>query len=420
MKSTSLSSLLTILLSWFVSVSDGQTPDSWRQVSSLPGVSRQDAVAFTAGGLGFLGLGADSSGNLLSDFWKYDPISDSWSACAPFPGAARRGAVGYSINDTGYVATGTDGVDELKDCWQYIPTTNSWNQVQDIGTNVPVNCPGRSHATAATAGNFAYLFCGYDGSPGYLKQTLRFDPSNDTSWAIGRNLGNVSDLTLYGRRWGSAFTIGSSLYYGTGFTFSQDIKKDVWRYDPVIATWTQVADFGGNIRSNAFSFSLYGRGYIGGGTNGNYSQDVWSYNPTTNTWTEMAPFLGPPRVNTIAFTLNNRAFVGTGVHTSGTTFADLWEYTPDSTTSVQELQSTDFRIFQPDGNMLYVQFENTAATNYRNPFLLIHTITGSVVKTIQLENNTTIVNLLGLTAGFYSYVIINQGKLITSGKLIKQ
>ncbi|MEY4594993.1 MAG: hypothetical protein RIQ47_1403 [Bacteroidota bacterium] len=404
-------------LGFFIPALNGQSPNSWRQVASMPGVSRQEAVSFTANGFAFVGIGIDSAGNYLNDFYKYNPITDSWSSCASFPGVGRRGAVGFSVNDTGYVATGSDGNDELKDCWQYIPSTDSWNQVQDIGTNLAVSCPGRSHASAVAVGNLAYLFCGYDGSPGYLKQTLRFDPSNDTSWAIGRNLGNVSDLTLYGRRWGSAFAIGGSVYYGTGFSFSQDIKKDVWRYDPAIATWTQIADFGGNIRSNAFAFSLYGRGYIGGGTNGNYSSDLWSYSPVTNSWTEMVSFLGPPRVNTVAFTINNRAYVGTGVHTSGTTFSDLWEYTPDSTTSLSETEKATFSVIQSNCNSVIVSIVSESMV--KKSMICIYSISGALVKSIALENKVNMISLDDLNGGFYVYTISREEQLFTTGKLIK-
>ena len=282
-----------------------QQPDSWIPKASFPGTPRQDAACFAAGGKGYVVTGRDAAGQDLNDAWSYDPTTDTWSQIASFPGTARHGAVGFSIRDTGYVATGDDGINEQIDCWRYIPASNTWTQCQNIGAYRSGSFPGRSHATAFTVNNFGYITCGYDGSSGYIKQTLKYDALDDTSWSLQRNFGNVSDLTLFGRRWGTGFSIGNSIYYGTGFTYSQDIKKDFWRFDPSLNSWIQLADFGGDIRSNAFGFSLYGKGYIGCGSNGSYNAEVWRYQPNTDSWTRINDFGGTARVNASCFVINN-------------------------------------------------------------------------------------------------------------------
>lgn len=395
-----------------------QSPDSWQQRASFPGTPRQEAACFAVGGKGYIITGSDSAGNLLNDGWSYDPVADAWTVLAPFPGGSRRGAVGFSVKDTGYVATGFDGSNELKDIWRYDAGNDTWTRLQDLGSYLAGNFPGRTSATAITTDTIAYLVGGYDGSPGYVKQVLRFNPSNDTTWSLARNFANVSDLSLSGRRWGSGFAIGNAVYCGTGFTNSQDIKQDVWRYDPTINSWAQVADFGGGFRSNAFAFSLWGKGYIGGGDNGAYSNDVWCYLPTLNRWTSVAPFRGGTRINAYAFVIGNRAYVGAGKDYNGILHNDCWEYTPDSTTEISTISPTELNIAFNNGH-LQVNLSNVPDNmKYQSRIRLI-SMNGIVCLEQELNPAITSIDWSSLSAGVYIYSLLQRGELLVTGKLVK-
>ncbi|MFM2136235.1 MAG: hypothetical protein RL021_1635 [Bacteroidota bacterium] len=366
-KSTA-SHCMFLLIAFFCGFTvDAQLPDTWNALSDLPAPERQQAACFSAGGFGYVFTGIDSAGTLLADGYRYDPSNDTWTALAPFPGGSRCGAVGFAINDTGYLATGFDGTDFLKDCWQYIPATDSWTRIQDLGAYLNGSFPGRTSASAITANGKAYVLCGYDGSSGYLKQVLRFDPAKDTCWSVMANFANNSQ-GLAGRRWCSGFSIGNFIYLGTGYSFSQDIKKDFWRLDLSTNSWSQVSDFGGGFRSNAFAFSLYGKGYIGCGTDGGIASDLWRYDPASNSWSRVADFSGGNRMNTFSFTIGNKAYVGTGnsnlIAGQVNYFRDCWSYTPDSTVGLEEeFPAERLSIRRTENGWLIGAYENLPGKN---------------------------------------------------------
>lgn len=113
----------------------------WRSVASLPLAlvpgsppvqgGRSQAVAFAAGGRGYVGAG-DSPWEDLRDFWAYDPVQNRWSPVDFLPGDARRQAVAMTINDRGYVGTGYTNIDNrntyLNDWWQFDPQAGPGNQ----------------------------------------------------------------------------------------------------------------------------------------------------------------------------------------------------------------------------------------------------------------------------------------------------
>jgi N-acetylneuraminic acid mutarotase len=59
--------------------------------------------------------------------------------------------------------------------------------------------------------------------------------------------------------------------------------KDVWEYDPSANTWTQVTDYGGNIRHGAVSGVVGNKAIIGSGFaygepfDNAYRKDFWIY-----------------------------------------------------------------------------------------------------------------------------------------------
>lgn len=399
--------------------SGGQGINTWTPVSDMGGASRQDAFSFALNGFGYTGTGADSSGNLFDDCWKYDPSSDTWSQVANFSGGARRGATAFSIGNAAFAGTGYDGISELKDFWTYDPVGNNWTRLQDLGTYLTGNIPGRVHTTGLATRTKGYLIAGYDGSPSYLKQTLQFDPANDTMWRVMRNIANVSDLTLFGRRWCSGFVIDSTVYFGTGFSFSQDIKKDFWKFDPVLNAWSQMADFGGGFRSNAFGFNLGSKGYIGGGTDGSYRADMWRYDAALNNWTQVADFGGGQRINTSVFTIGNRAYVGCGLDQNGSTRTDFWMYTPDSTAAVDETDILARSIIVNAANGT-IQTDLSSVQDWRSgEFILVaYSLDGRKLleSGIQLQHQK--ISTPGLSAGIIVYSMMRNGKIVKSGKIL--
>ena len=93
----------------------------------------------------------------------------------------------------------------------------------------------------------------------------------------------VSSMTVARSRH-STFTIGNDAYSGCGLNHLT-LKNDFWKFNSITETWTQVADLPAAERCEAFSFSINGIGYVGGGQLLTSTvQDFWAYDPGLNSW----------------------------------------------------------------------------------------------------------------------------------------
>lgn len=96
----------------------------------------------------------------------------------------------------------------------------------------------------------------------------------------------------------------------------------------------RVADFPGELRGEAVSFTLNGRGYVCGGyTEGRemFLEDLWEYNPSSNTWVERASYPGGRRALMTSFTSDGYAYVGTGsieVNQNEILYSEFYRYDP--------------------------------------------------------------------------------------------
>lgn len=151
---------------------------------------------------------------------------------------------------------------------------------------------------------------------------------SDDSTTLG-NWIKRSDFDGYARSDAASFVINGKAYLGTGDDGLSNKLKDFWEYDPKLNAWQQKADFGGIARSGAVGFAASGAGFITTGYDGlNYLKDTWKYDPASNTWTQVADFGGTARVNSAAFGIGNKGYVTTGW--DGRYLKDFWEYDPAS------------------------------------------------------------------------------------------
>lgn len=111
--------------------------NAWTQKANFGGLPKIYAVGLSIGAYGYIGTGVDSANNPLGsqDFWQYDTTFNTWSQKANLPGAGRSEAMGFSIGNYGYIGVGTSnwGVGALADFWKYNPITDSWVQVASFG-----------------------------------------------------------------------------------------------------------------------------------------------------------------------------------------------------------------------------------------------------------------------------------------------
>ncbi|MCX6291798.1 MAG: T9SS type A sorting domain-containing protein [Bacteroidetes bacterium] len=406
---------LVFCFQFFILNSSGQSPNTWTQKASFPGVPRVGAVTFTVGNKTYIGTGQDSSSNLLSDFWEYDPSTNAWTPLNNFSGGSRRGATGFTIGAKGYISTGFDGTNDLKDCWEYDPATDSWLQKKNLG--IPMSNPRRD-AVSFTVNNKGYVVTGYDGSVSYNKECWEFN--GDTTWARRADLGSGSALQT-ARRWATGLTIDTVGFVGLGFNSSQDWRKDFWKYNLAANTWTQVADFGGNARSGASGFSINGKGFVGTGNNTYLTSDFWQYNPGNNTWTAVAAYAAAI-TNGIGFSVSGNGYTGLG-RDSISFRNDLWQYTPDSTIGIHELRDQKISVTvypNPFHTTAVLQMGvegNASSQPYR---FVLFDANGKMVRDEILRSKIFFLERKNLPPGIYFYSIETwkEKKNVSSGKIV--
>ncbi|MBI5218689.1 MAG: hypothetical protein HY958_07160 [Bacteroidia bacterium] len=289
----------------------------WLQKADC-GDIRYQAVGFTIGTKGYIGTGwGSAAGDVLKDFWEWDPGTNIWTQKADFGGGLRYKASGFSIGTKGYIGTGIDaGTTDFNDFWEYDTSTNTWTQKADFGGAI------RELAVGFSIGTKGYIGTGIKGSSTYYNDFWEYDPFTDL-WTQKANFGGTGRYSAVG------FSIGTKGYIGTGTDGSK--TNDFWEYDPSTDVWTQKANFGGSTRYRSTGFSIGTKGYIGIGENGGYFADFFEYDPSTDLWTQKADFAGAARSNAVGFSIGTKGYIGTG--RDGTSpsyyFKDFWEYTPD-------------------------------------------------------------------------------------------
>ncbi|MEM8568098.1 MAG: kelch repeat-containing protein [Bacteroidota bacterium] len=153
---------------------DPQT-DTWSQIPSIGGSKRENAAVFVLGEFAYVGTGSDN-GRAETDFWRFDP-----SLLPDFPWIEltdldeeddyeieRENAVAFTANGLGYIATGTRG-SETTSIWEYDPDTDTWLE------KTPLEGPSRRDAVAFTLSERPFIATGRIGSS-YFDDIWEFEP----------------------------------------------------------------------------------------------------------------------------------------------------------------------------------------------------------------------------------------------------
>ncbi|MDE1191316.1 MAG: kelch repeat-containing protein [Arachidicoccus sp.] len=253
--------------------------NGWTSIASIP-VGRQQAVAFSIGGKGYVGTGtgtyAENSGIYFKDFYAYDAATDTWSAAGQipdFPGDARARATAFSVNNKGYVLTGqsSNGSILYLDMYSFNPATGSWSQEEGLPNDK------RYGASAFTFDGKGYVLGGLNSSGSLSPYFFAFNPATST-WERKRQIWNATDSS-YDDDWSNirrldavTLVMGSNVYYMLGSTSNGGSPNGTtWAYDPYNDTWDQRSSYTSDNRSarwGAVGFSILGRGFVGTGWSG--------------------------------------------------------------------------------------------------------------------------------------------------------
>lgn len=112
----------------------GNPIGSWTQKNDFPGREHRDAAVFIIGDQVYIGLDAEtvvSTGSLeiKKQLWRYDASNDSWTAEGFFPGEPREQTIAFSANGKGYMGGGSTHFD----FWEYDPVTKEWTPKAETG-----------------------------------------------------------------------------------------------------------------------------------------------------------------------------------------------------------------------------------------------------------------------------------------------
>ena len=150
------------------------------------------------------------------------------------------------------------------------------------------------------------------------------------TWVQKKSLYNL----VAGRKFAVGFSINGKGYVGTGYSYGFGYlgawNNDLWQYDTLTNSWTQMASMPTVGREYATAFVINNKAYVGCGVTASNSpyNDLWEYNPLSNSWTRKADMPNSGLSLPHSFTLNNKGFVGFGFDSAGYYQKGIWAYDP--------------------------------------------------------------------------------------------
>lgn len=175
----------------------------------------------------------------------------------------------------------------------------------------------------------------------------------------------VTDIPGLPRTQAVSFAIGTKAYIGTGVYQNDMYLEDMWEYDTEAGIWTQIANYPEGKVRGLTAFAVNGKGYVGlgyrrNGTNeGEKMNSFYEYDPVTNTWTSLQDYPGEwdSQATCSAFSMNGKGCVAT-TRRYGTSGADggvmdVYTFDPNSSqwTKLTEYQLTMYYYYERYGSI---------------------------------------------------------------------
>lgn len=229
-----------------------------------------------------------------------------------------------------------------------ILTFSSFSQGWETLESLPVSAANRHHPITFSIGGIGYLVAGADASSRSLNDFYAYDPDAD-SWEIKGDYPGPKRGFGYGVASNTKGYVGFGLDYDPA-TGIETVLADLWEYDPVTDSWTELAPFPGTARYHPAMIYLNEKIYVGlGGSDFGDLSDWWEYDIASNVWTSRTEFPGTERHHPYYFSLGEYAYVGFGHHSSDI-YNDFYRFDP-ATNSWTEMAS-----FPGQGRVAGTQF----------------------------------------------------------------
>tara|TARA_B100001057_G_scaffold338826_1_gene339570 strand:- start:1532 stop:3268 length:1737 start_codon:yes stop_codon:yes gene_type:complete len=189
---------------------------------------------------------------------------------------------------------------------------------------------GRHHPITFSNDNFGFVVSG-----SYLNDVFKYDKLNDT-WT------QLQDFPGQGRGYGYAVSIGNDAYVGFGSTDNGQFPTNWWKYDMLTDTWFQLSSFIGDGRNHPAMVVVNNKIYVGCGSNDNGNLgDWWEYDIIGDSWSQKSDIIGYNRHHPFYFGIGDYAYVGFG---HGSTFG------PGSNPNSNNYIYNDFYRYNPQNN----------------------------------------------------------------------
>lgn len=220
--------------------------NAWSEIASYPGKGRFRGSSFTITTSGYLIGGVNNA-----ETWEYNSTNNQWAQKSDFPGStSREQAIAFSLGGKGYYGMGAD----QNDFWEFDPTDNT-NGVDQFGkpkgkwtklNNFP-NTSDIRRVTPFWFDNVPYIIGGYP-----LK-IYKYNRQTDAWLFVTDFSGKSSTSSLNYNAY--AYTLGSKIYAVS----PEDYK--IWVYDPVGGNWSEFAQ-PNNYFHGSFVYTINDIAYI--------------------------------------------------------------------------------------------------------------------------------------------------------------
>lgn len=330
----------------------------WLGHGSLPNtLTGSSQVTFSIGNKAYI-----YTGDSLTNFFEFDPVSGSWSPKTNFPGLPRNGAMGFSIGMYGYVGAGGSDSTTYHDFYRYDPSSDTWQ----VRASYPDTSIG---ALSFTANGNGYVVSGYNQDASstvwpnwnfvYSNKCYEYNPTTN-GWIQKNNIPWTPRMN------GLAIGIGTKAYCGLGSQYLGGNYADWWEYNALTDTWIQKA----NCPVSALQSGFYNGTSICVADGNNWG--LRTYSIGSNTWGSSSLYheycnTGNPLAG---FSIGNRGFLvshnGGGSVNVCPTLYDTWEFDPAKTLTLSSINGNTFC----EGDDIVVSMNSNLVFDTANVFWL--------------------------------------------------
>jgi len=263
---------------------------AWKQApisSSVPAPRFDFSYAYDAQRNQFLVFGGQGkNGSILGDFFIYNTDTNQWDEVTVTGPSPRQDAAGVFFNNSFYVIGGNNGSTVFDEVWSFNVLANSWkNEGQFVALS------------AGSAINFRDQYLLYFG--GVSKNQI-FSSGVFTFHKSPHEQLTLPSSVPAGRTWFPWVLSGDSALVFGGWSGNVS-ASDLWVYEVSGNTWQNILQFHSWPQARSGHAMLYdnvGRNFLlFGGENTSLQgiNDLWTFDSVSKTWTQLTPQTPLPR-----------------------------------------------------------------------------------------------------------------------------